>query len=687
MLGPYRVQRILGKGGMGQVFLAEDTRLKRTVALKTMHKKYASSSMSRRRFVHEARAMAAIKHDHVVTVYEVGEYKGQPFLAMELLKGQSLDQRLQSEQRLPYRQAFEYGLQIANGLSAAHAQGIIHRDIKPANIWIEEPLGRVKILDFGLAMAGGVNDSLFSRDAVVGTPAYLAPEQCQGETVDERCDLYSLGVVLYQLCCGKAPLVAASIYEQLIKIISAPPLRPELICPELPVQLGDIIMKLLSKEPHDRFANASMLEASIRGALAAVDDQHHAAMRIVTQPEPVAAGTVTQASSSAGKSSKQAKKTQQQKWVLIGTAISATLLLSIGMWWKFGTKKVAGAPMKITQPTAEPVVTTAALAPLKLPDLIAHTNTLVKGEQATFRINLQNTATDPRQDPKLKYAKVRSVAQISTTMLRDGQSPVKQLVYPRRLSGAQLPLSGQVSPIDITFNTQSLDPGKYVVQFKLEALNGQLLSELSTELEVQENLGMVDLLGFELLSANLGKGADTTVTSGTDTPAGAEKELMLQLHSSSGQLNQRHIYCRFDVTQAKTPVDDMGRVILMLTMAKGSSQAPTVLKAYAVPDTAQNWQELPPDALIWKTCPSAQGVESLKFLGQTRVENLQGSWEERLHKVRIYSDALDQYVRTAGDQVTILIVQSTDQDKELKFVSREGSTDQGPALAIRAKSR
>ncbi len=102
-----------------------------------------------------------------------GEYKGQPFLAMELLKGQSLEQRLQSEHRLPYRKAFEYGMQIANGLGAAHDQGIIHRDIKPANIWIEEPLGRIKILDFGLAMAGGVTDNLFSRDAVVGTPAYL----------------------------------------------------------------------------------------------------------------------------------------------------------------------------------------------------------------------------------------------------------------------------------------------------------------------------------------------------------------------------------------------------------------------------------------------------------------------------------------------------------------------------------
>ncbi len=456
MLGPYRVQTVLGKGGMGQVFLAEDTRLKRTVALKTMHKKYASSSISRRRFVHEARAMAAIKHDHVVTVYEVGEYKGQPFLAMELLKGQSLEQRLQSEHRLPYRKAFEYGMQIANGLGAAHAQGIIHRDIKPANIWIEEPLGRIKILDFGLAMAGGVTDNLFSRDAVVGTPAYLAPEQCQGETVDERCDLYSLGVVLYQLCCGKTPLVATSIYEQLIKIISAPPPRPELSCPELPAPLGDIIMKLLSKEPHDRFDNASVLEAAIRSALAAVDDQHHAAMRIVTQAEPVATGAAPTAGPTASKNSKQVKKVKQQKWVLIGTAISATLLLSIGTWMKFGTKKVASAPMKMSQPASEPVVNAAVLAPLKLLDFVAHTGSVVKGEQATFRINLQNTATDVRQDPKLKYSKVRSVAQINTSVLRDGQSPVKQLVYPRKLSGAQLPLSGQSSPIDITFNSQSL---------------------------------------------------------------------------------------------------------------------------------------------------------------------------------------------------------------------------------------
>ncbi len=204
---------------------------------------------------------------------------------------------------------------------------------------------------------------------------------------------------------------------------------------------------------------------------------------------------------------------------------------------------------------------------------------------------------------------------------------------------------------------------------------------------MQENLGSVDLLGFELLSANLGKGADTTVASDSETPAGADKELRLQLHSTAGQLKQQHIYCRFDLTQAKTAVDNFGRVILMLTMAKDSSEAPIVLKAYAVPESARNWQELPPDALIWKTCPSAKGIESLKFLGQTQIENRRHSLEEQQHRIRIYSEALDEYVRKAGDQVTILIVQSTDQDKELKFVSREGITDHGPVLAIRAKGR
>ncbi len=499
-LGPYRVLQTLGKGGMGQVFLAEDTRLKRTVALKTMHKKYASSSISRRRFIHEARAMAAIKHDHVVTVYEVGEHKGQPFLAMELLKGESLEQRLQTVQQLPYREAFEYGRQIANGLAAAHQQGIIHRDIKPANLWLEQPQGRIKILDFGLAMAGGVTDSLFSRDAVVGTPAYLAPEQCQGETVDERCDLYSLGVVLYQLCCGKPPLTASTVYEQLIKIISYEAPRPEQLCADLPGPLADIIVKLLSKEPHDRYHSASEVERAIGHALQLVDDQRQAAMRIVTQSEPSSASTEIKAkpnakaspkpvaASSAALSSpanKRAKAKDYRAWVIIGSLISATILLFSGMWYLFSGEKVASAPMKISKPQATPQVTFAALAPLKLAEVLAGPQSLSQGEQASFKLRLHNTAPDIRQDPKAKFAKVRSVAQVSTTVLRDGQTPVNQLLYPRRLSGGMLPLFGESTPIDIMFSTQTLEPGKYVIMFRLESLTGQLLSELSAELEIQ----------------------------------------------------------------------------------------------------------------------------------------------------------------------------------------------------------
>ena len=202
-LAHYRVRRLLGEGGMGLVFQAEDTVLLRPVALKVIRPELADLPRSHNGSLREARAMAAIKHDHIVTIYQVGQERGVPFLAMEYLQGMSLDHWLDRGHKPSVELVLRIGREIAAGLSAAHQHGLIHRDIKPANIWLEAPIGRVKILDFGLARSEREDVQITSPGTVMGTPAYMAPEQARGERRRRIGDLFSLGCVLYRLCTGR----------------------------------------------------------------------------------------------------------------------------------------------------------------------------------------------------------------------------------------------------------------------------------------------------------------------------------------------------------------------------------------------------------------------------------------------------------------------------------------------------
>ncbi len=262
-LAHYRVIDELGKGGMGYVFRAEDSKLQRSVALKVMNQKIAATSNSRQRFLHEARAMAAVRHDNVATIFEVGESDGTPFMAMEMLQGGTLETFNKDKHRLSYEKIIEYARQITRGLSAAHRQGIVHRDIKPANIWIEEGIDRIKILDFGLALASTPVDHLSGRGAVIGTPGYLSPEQARSEPLDDRSDLYSLGVVLYELATGQLPLQSSSVSGQLIAILAQRPLPVHELNPEIPKPLCDLIHRLLRKEPRLRPQSAHQLEVEL----------------------------------------------------------------------------------------------------------------------------------------------------------------------------------------------------------------------------------------------------------------------------------------------------------------------------------------------------------------------------------------------------------------------------------------
>ena len=250
---------------MGVVFLAEDTQLRRSVALKAMLPEIAEKDTCRERFLREAQAAAAIEHDHIVTIHHVGEEGGVPFLVMPLLKGESLDDRLTSKDRPDLAEVLRLGREIAAGLAAAHAHGLIHRDIKPANIWLDGGAdSRVKILDFGLARPAQDETHLTHSGVIVGTPSYMSPEQASGKVIDGRADLWSLGCVLYRLCTGRLPFTGTDMMAVLLQAALEPPTPPCQLNPDVPPALDDLVMRLISKEPKDRPASAQAVVDEIR---------------------------------------------------------------------------------------------------------------------------------------------------------------------------------------------------------------------------------------------------------------------------------------------------------------------------------------------------------------------------------------------------------------------------------------
>ena len=271
-LANYKVYKVLGEGGMGLVLLAEDAHLARPVALKVMKPEIGCYEESRQRFTREARAMAQVKSDHVVTIHQVGEFNETCFIAMELLEGEPLGNYIERVHRPPVGETMRIGKEVALALQAAHGKGLIHRDIKPENIWLEAPAGRVKLLDFGLARPQEPVDKLTMTGMIMGTPSYMSPEQAHARDLDERSDLFSLGSILYQLATGQKPFSAPTLMATLIALVEHMPLAPSYYYPEIPTALDDLILRLLAKDPQDRFQTATEVIAAItaiEGAAAA----------------------------------------------------------------------------------------------------------------------------------------------------------------------------------------------------------------------------------------------------------------------------------------------------------------------------------------------------------------------------------------------------------------------------------
>jgi tRNA A-37 threonylcarbamoyl transferase component Bud32 len=264
-VGKYRVVRLLGRGGMGSVYAAEHPDLRRTVAVKVMRPELAARADARERFLREARAAARVEHENVVAIHDVDQDGDAPFIVMPHLRGESLEARL-GRGPMPVGLAVRVGREVALGLQAAHAAGLIHRDVKPANVWLEgdpaaaDPAGQVrraKVLDFGLARAADGADGLTASGWVAGTAAYMSPEQADGAELDGRSDLFSLGAVLYRLLAGRPAFAGPTLTAILRAVAAHDPPPPDAVNPEVSPALSGLVKRLLSKDPAGRPASAA----------------------------------------------------------------------------------------------------------------------------------------------------------------------------------------------------------------------------------------------------------------------------------------------------------------------------------------------------------------------------------------------------------------------------------------------
>jgi hypothetical protein len=330
-LGPYGVLKKLGEGGMGLVFEAEDSQLQRRAALKVMLPKLVGDAESRRRFLQEARAAAAIAHERVVTIYQVDEDNGVPFLAMQLLQGETLEARLRRQPGpVPVGVIMRLGREIAEGLEAAHRLGVIHRDVKPGNIWLQADGDHVKVLDFGLARVTHTDARLTQSGMILGTPGFLAPEQAAGRAVDARSDLFSLGVVLYLLATGEMPFRGPDVMALLTALAVAQPRPVFELNPDIPEALDHLIMRLLSKELDTRPRSAR----EVIDILAALEGNRQLADRPNTHQ-----GQMTAAP--AGKPPARSPHSWKLPAIL-GAALTLGLVCLI-MWPPFGRRSDRGS--------------------------------------------------------------------------------------------------------------------------------------------------------------------------------------------------------------------------------------------------------------------------------------------------------------------------------------------------------
>jgi serine/threonine protein kinase len=346
-VGSYKILSLLGSGGMGEVYLARDSRLDRTVALKILPAQVASDRDRMRRFIREARAASALKHPNVTHIYEIGESDGVHFIAMEYVEGKTLAAKIGGRPLKP-AEIVEIGLQVADALDDAHSEGVIHRDIKPANLMLTRR-GEVKVLDFGLAKVTRTEEQNIASDistvvstkagVVMGTVKYMSPEQMLGQEVDHRTDIFSLGVVLYEMATGTLPFKGDTGTALSDAILHKQPTAPGRVNPDLPIDLERIILRALEKDRELRYQTASDLRAELKRLKRELDSGSSSGTVAITQVPRVAPRS----------------RRLLERWPLILVVGMLAALLGVAVWLYYrSTTKVPEASLVAVPLTSYP---------------------------------------------------------------------------------------------------------------------------------------------------------------------------------------------------------------------------------------------------------------------------------------------------------------------------------------------
>ena len=377
-IGKYKIQRLVARGGMGELYLAQDPDLEREVAIKVMSEDIMLDEQARARFYREAKAAARLQHRNIVTVFDFAHDGEIPYFVMEFLRGQNLSERLRQGPLLTLPMKLDLAIQLCEGLHFAHGEGVIHRDVKPANIWLLDD-GGVKLLDFGIAKSSTATLTLGS--SVVGSAGYMSPEQIEGQPVDGRSDLFSVGAVLFELVTGRPPFDGDSATAVMMKIVQdepAPDVRT--IAPDTPATLAMAVCRALEKAPDNRYADAAQMAADLRAVRQEIAEHEEDIEGATVAPTLISPRRKSQApdvipsedyhlrspeeipAPVSGAHDPHASPSRKRRWLLIlGTGVAAAVLvgLSIVLAWPqlpFSNRAIRPSPVEVLPPLPSPAV-------------------------------------------------------------------------------------------------------------------------------------------------------------------------------------------------------------------------------------------------------------------------------------------------------------------------------------------